>query len=98
MLKEDPTKDGGAKEGTRAPAEDPQRGKQGKGTEATGKGGDHTRMDVDGPDQHIGPWAEASAQEQPRGLPSLRSRAPVNFVKTMAYISLLARAMGGILP
>ena len=53
-------------------------------------------MEVDGQDQQIGPQAEASTQAQPRGLPSLRSRRPMDFVETMAQISLLERAMGGV--
>ena len=97
VLDEDPATDGGGDAGGRSPTVDPQRGEQDGGTDAKGDEEDQTRMEVDGQDQQIGPQVEASAQAQPHGLPSLQSRRPMDFVETMAQISLLRpRAMGGV--
>ena len=71
MPEEDPTTDGGGMEGTVPLAEDPQRGEQSEDTEAAGKEGDNTGMDVDGQDQQIGRQAKTSAQEKPHVLPLL---------------------------
>lgn len=49
-LEEDPTLNGGNVGGTRAPFEDPQMGKEGKGIKATTKEENNTVMDVDGHD------------------------------------------------
>lgn len=62
--------------------------------------GDNTTMEVDrqGQDQQTGHPAEASAQEQPCGLPSLRSMWPRDFVEAIAQISLLGQAMSELPP
>lgn len=96
VLEEDPNTDSGGKVGARSPTINPRRGEQEQGRDAEGDEGDQTEMDVDGQDQHIGPQAEASAQEQPHSLPSLRSRRLMDFVETMAQILLLAKAMEGV--
>ena len=80
---EDPVTNGGGDAGGGSPTVNSHRGEQDGGTDAKGDKGDQIGMEVDGQDQQIGPQVEASAQVQPRGLPSFRSKRPVDFVETV---------------
>ena len=90
---EDPATDGGGDDGGTGPPEDgPQMGQEDQGTGAL----EETDMALDhqeglGAVEHSG-----AVQEPPIGLPTLERRRQLDVVATVAHISLLARALGGI--
>ena len=90
---EDPATDGGGNDGGTGPPEDgPQMGQEDQGTGAL----EETDMALDhqeglGAVEHSG-----AVQEPPIGLPALERRRQLDVVSTVAHISLLARALGGI--
>ena len=87
VLEEDPAIDGGGDDGGTVPPEDgPQVGQEDQGTGIPEK----TEMDLDqqeglGTEEHSG-----AAQEPPITLPSLETRRQLDFVATMAHMSLIA--------
>ena len=90
---EDPAIDGGGDDGGAGPPEDgPQMGQEDQGTGAP----DETEMALD---QQEGPGTEEHSgvvQEPPVGLPPLERRRQLDFVSTVANISLIVQALGGI--
>ena len=90
---ENPATDGGGGDrGAGPPGDDPQAGQDAQGTDAP----DETAMELD---QQAGPEMEVPAgaiQASPIGLPPLERRRQMEIVSTVAQISLLARALGGI--
>ena len=90
---EDPAIDGGGDDGgARPPKDGPQMGQEDQGTGAP----EETKMALDhqeglGTEEHSG-----TVQEPPIGLPPLERRRQLDFVSTVAHISLIAQALGGI--
>ena len=90
---EDPATDGGGEDGgTRPPEDGPQMGQEDQGTGAP----EETEMALDqqeglGTEEHSG-----AVQEPPIGLPPLEKRRQLDFVSTVAHISLIAQVLGGI--
>ena len=84
---EDPATDSGGDDGGAGPPEHgPQMGQEDQGTKAP----EETEMALDhqeglGTEEHFG-----TAQEPPIGLPPLEKRRQLDFVSTVAHISLIA--------
>ena len=84
---ENPATDGGGEDGGAGPPEqDPQTGQEDQGTGAA----EETEMALDqqeglGAEEYIG-----AVQEPPIGLPPLERRRHLDFVSTVAHISLIA--------
>ena len=90
---ENPATDGGGEDGGAGPPEhDPQMGQEDQGTGAP----EETDMALDH-QEGLGAKAYSGAvQEPPIGLPPLERRRQLDFVSTVAQISLIAQALGGI--
>ena len=84
---EDPATDGGGDDGGTIPLEDgPQVGQEGQGTRIPEKTGmDLDQQESPGIEEHSG-----APQELPIGLPSLETRRRLDFVATVAHMSLIA--------
>ena len=84
---------GGGEDGGAGPPEHgPQMGQEDQGTGVP----EETEMALD-EQEGLGAEEQTSAvQEPPIGLPPLERRRQLDFVSTMAHISLIAQALGGI--
>ena len=90
---EDPTTDGGGDDGGTGPPEDgPQMGQEEQGTGAP----EETGMALDQQEGLDSEEHSGAVKEPPVGLPPLERRRQLDFVSTVAHISLIAQALGGI--
>ena len=90
---EDPATDGGGDDGGTGPPEDgPQMGQEEQGTGAPKE----TGMAIDQQEGLDTEEHSGAVQEPPVGLPPLERRRQLDFVSTVAHISLIAQALGGI--
>ena len=90
---EDPATDGGGDDGGTGPPKDgPQMGQEDQGTGAP----EETEMALD-QQEGLGTEERSGAvQEPPIGLPPLERRRQLDFVSTVAHVSLSAQVLGGI--